>query len=385
MLNRLSSTTHPIRRDNESRLLASLLDRGPSSRTELARRTGLSRTTVFEVVTGLLHRDIVIQTLPDSAQKTRGRPTTKVALNLRTTLVAGVDMGRRYTRVVLANAAYEEVGHGFELIPEGTRANLALRTQNVIDLIRSTAEANDLGLGAIRSIGVGLSGIVNVQLLGEDVAMLRKRLESEFTASVSIANNSRLAALAEFTWGAAFGVENVLYVRWSSGIGSGMVVSGRLVHGAHGAAGEMGHVSLDPDGGRQCYCGSRGCLEMYAGLEVLLADCAAQGIQLHDEAELIAAAHAGHPFVLNLIGSAARSLGRVVAASVVQFDPELVVVGGDIAELGEVVLSPISEALRTQAVPNSPSEIRVVQGVLDANVAARGAVALVMPSLGPYA
>jgi len=290
-------------------------------------------------------------------------------------------MGRRYTRVVLANTAYEQVGQGVEPADDSLRNSLPLRTQHVIDLIRRTAEINGLTLDAIQSIGVGLSGIVNIQVVSEDLATLRARLEEEFDATVSIANNSRLAALAEFTWGAAYAVDNVLYVRCSSGIGSGLVVSGHLIHGAHGAAGEIGHISLDPYAGRECYCGSHGCLEMYAGSEALLADCATEGIVLEDEAGLVAAARAGNSFVWNLIGKAAHSLGQVVAACAVQLDPELVVVGGDIAELGELVLGPIRNALNTQAVPNSPRQVRVVQSMLDANVAARGAVALVMPGL----
>jgi predicted NBD/HSP70 family sugar kinase len=373
--------TRPIRRDNETRVLETLLDRGPASRTELAVRTGLSRTTVFDVVTDLLRKDIVVQTLPTTPQKTRGRPTSKVALNLRATLVAGVDMGRRYTRVVLANAAYEQVGRGAEPVDDALRNNLPLRAQHVIDLIRRTADSAGLTLDALQSIGVGLSGIVNIQLLSVDVAELRTRLEDEFDAKVSVSNNSRLAALAEFTWGAAYAIDDVLYVRWSSGIGSGLIVGGQLIYGAHGAAGEIGHVSLDPFGGRECYCGNRGCLEMYVGSEALLADCAAEGIFLKDEADLVTAARAGSPFILELIAKAAALLGQVIAACAVQFDPELVVVGGDIAELGELVLGPIQQALNTQAVPNSPRQIVVVQSSLDANIAARGAVAMVMPGL----
>lgn len=372
--------TRSIRIENENRILEALLDRGPASRTELAQRTGLSRTTVFDIVTGLLHRDLVVQ-IAARPQKSRGRPTTVIALDLKSTLVAGIDLGRRHTRVVLANTAYEQVGYGLEPADDSLRNDLRLRTSHVIDLIRNTAVANGLRLDSIQSIGVGVSGIVNVQVLSEGVTEMRTRLETEFGATVSVANNSRLAALAESTWGAAKTAEDVLYVRWSSGIGSGMIVGGTVLHGAHGAAGEIGHVSLDPVAGRECYCGSRGCLEMYVGAEALVADCAAEGIMLSDESDLVNAASGGNAFVRNLISRASQSLGRVIATMVVQFDPELVVIGGDIAELGELVLGPIRDAVDTQAVPNSPREIRVVRGSLDANVAARGAVALVMPEL----
>ncbi|MFC5502981.1 ROK family protein [Lysinimonas soli] len=370
-----------VRVDNERRILTAMLERGQVSRAELADYTGLSRTTVFEVVAELLRQELVVQVALAAAPKTRGRPSTKVALNLRTTLVAGVDIGRRHTRVVLVNAAYEVVGEGIEPAASGS-GDLVSRAEQTIRLIRKTASDNDVQLGTIRSVGVGLSGIVNVVVPQSDVSAFQSRLAEELSVTVAVANNSRLAALAEATWGAARGSENALYIRWSSGIGSGSVVRGQLLQGAHGAAGEIGHISVDPEAGRPCYCGSRGCIEMYAGIDALLSDCANAGVVLGDESELLAEARAGNTVVLDLIGHASSLLGRVVAACSVQLDPELVVVGGDIANLGEIALAPIRQAIREQALPNSPREVRVVPGALDSSVAARGAVALVMPSIG---
>lgn len=194
---------------------------------------------------------------------------------------------------------------------------------------------------------------------------------------VVLGNNSRAAALAEATWGAGRSVEDLVYVRWSTGIGGGLVVGGRAVAGAHGCAGEIGHVSVDP-GGKPCHCGGRGCLEGVAGGAVLLEHCARQGLALADLDALVAAVRNLSPTATRVVSTAADRLGRVVAGTAAQLDPSRIVVGGELAQLGSLVLDPIRQAIGRLALPRAAGRVDVVQADLGVNAAALGAVALLL-------
>jgi predicted NBD/HSP70 family sugar kinase len=194
---------------------------------------------------------------------------------------------------------------------------------------------------------------------------------------VAVDNNARLAALAESTWGAARSVGDLVYVRWSVGVGGGFVVGGRLLRGAHGAAGEIGHVSLDPEG-PPCHCGGRGCLERRIGSQALLEVCAARGIALTGLDALVAAAQDRVPGVCEVISAAAADLGRILADTVVQLDPERVVVGGEFASLGSLVLDPIRQAIDGLALPKIGRRIGVTPADLGVNASAMGAIAFLL-------
>lgn len=370
----------PIRRENAARLLEALVDRGPMSRKDLAERTAISRTTVFEIVQDLLDKKLVTQTDEIRASVTRGRPTALITLNTQVALVLGVDLSRRSTRIVFVNAAHEVVAHGQQTLGESELAPQA-RSTHLFRLIRRVMSEHGLDASWIRVIGLGWSGIVDAQVPSEAIVALRDQLADHFSTHVHVSNNSRLAALAESTWGAARDAQDVLYLHWGNGIGSGLVVNGRLIHGAHGAAGELGHVSVDPKNGLPCYCGSRGCLEQYAGTDAVLAACAKEGLVMADGAQLIESALDGSPVVRAALTRAAQMIGYVVAGSVAQLDPELIVVGGELSVLDDLVVSPIDKCVRATATPNTQLKRRVVRGQMGGDAAARGAVALAIPHL----
>ncbi|MFG1946430.1 ROK family protein [Nonomuraea sp. NPDC048826] len=412
-----------LRRVHEDAVLSALRSAGALSRAQLTERTGLSRTTLFAIISDLMERDAVIETEAVPAEpRGRGRPAALVSLNPAAGLLLGLDLGRGRVRLAVANAAHQVVVTASAGLRED--AAPAEQAEAAVRLVREVAAERGIGLGALEAVGLGLVGVLDEHVptgptdptgpagsadtppwpagsadaltdpadglfagpggragLPEGVPArylpLALRVAEEFGVRVAVDNNARLAALAEATWGVARQVRDMVYVRWSVGVGGGFLAGGRLLRGAHGAGGELGHVSLDPEG-PPCHCGGRGCLEGRIGGQRLLAACAEEGVPLAGLDELVTAAQDRVPAVCEVVASAASDLGRVLAGTVTQLDPALVVVGGELAALGSLVLDPIREAISGHALPRSHRQIEVTQADLGVNASAMGAIALLL-------
>ncbi|MER6102665.1 ROK family transcriptional regulator [Streptomyces sp. NPDC001832] len=371
-------TVTPARRNRaayDDLVLAELRRSGALSRAELSRRTGLPKTTLFSIVAGLLDGGVLVeQSADDTTARGRGRPATRVALNPSAGLYAGLDIGRSRMRLVIVNTSHEVVASGMCDLPSAVRADVVAPAA---DLLRRTAGEAVVDPSTLVAIGAGLVGIVGTEWKPDEIEALRTRIAEEFGVPVVLSNNSRSAALAEATWGAGRSVDDLVYVRWSTGIGGGLVVGGRAVAGAHGCAGEIGHVSVDPSG-KPCHCGGRGCLEGVAGGAALLEQCARQGLVLADLDTLIAAVRDLSTTASRVVSTAADRLGRVLTGTVTQLDPSRIVIGGELAQLGSLVLDPIRQAIERLALPHAARRVDVVQADLGVNAAALGAVALLL-------
>ncbi|MFE3454872.1 ROK family protein [Nonomuraea sp. NPDC059194] len=368
-----------LRQAHEEIVLAALRSEGPMSRTQLTDRTGLSRTTLFAIISELMERGAVIESgvEDDGRPRGRGRPATRVSLNPDAGLLIGVDLGRRRVRVAVANIARQVIATAVD--DSAPDADESEQADLAVALVHKICEDRGIGLGALEGIGIGLVGVMDAPDRRWRAA---ERLGAAFGTRVETDNNARLAALAEQTWGAARSAEDVVYVRWSVGVGGGFISGGRLLRGAHGASGELGHVSVDPAGPR-CHCGGRGCLEERIGVPALLEALASQGIRLTGTDDLLEAAQARTPAVTTVVVAAARTLGTVLAGTVAQLDPARVVVGGDLAVLGGLVLDPIRSALSELALPGTRRTPDVVPADLGPNASAMGAIALMLKEQDP--
>ncbi|MGW0485438.1 ROK family transcriptional regulator [Nonomuraea sp. NPDC003214] len=366
-----------LRRAHEDAVLDALRSSGALSRTDLIRITGLSRTTLFTIISEMIERASVVETeAPATARRGRGRPATLVTLNPGAGQLIGLDLARRRIHLAVANLSHQIVATGMADVPEG--ADVLEQAEAAVRLVKQVSGERGVRLDALEAIGVGLiGGAGDPALPPARYAPVKDRLSREFGVRVAVDNNARLAALAESTWGAARPARDIVYARWSVGVGGGFLVGGRLVRGATGAAGELGHISLDP-AGPPCHCGSRGCLEPRIGAQALLDACAAGGVRLDGLDALVAAARDRVPAVCEVISAAAADLGRVLADAVVQLDPERVVVGGELAALGSLVLGPIRESISRLALPRTPSTVEVVPADLGARASAMGAIALLL-------
>lgn len=340
-----------LRAANTGRLQAALDRRGPLTQAQLSRETGLSPATVSNLVKQLRAQHLV-RTAPVTSSGRRATLVTPITSEAGQ-LGLGIDIGRRHLTVTLARRDGEVIEESTSSRrnddPQDTMARVALAVAS--SLARAGLDASGV-LGA----GVALPGAIDpirgrvavASTLPEWAGVpVRDRLSRALAVPVWLGNDANCGALAEARWGAEAGVDDLIYVKVGSGIGAGVVSGGRLVAGVEGAAGELGHMPVDP-GGPLCRCGNRGCLESYASTRVMLEAIATHhGEQSVDG--LIALVQAGDPASRRVVNDAGFALGGVLAAAVTMLNPAAVVIGGPLAPLGETWLEPVRRGLLRNA------------------------------------
>jgi glucokinase len=239
---------------------------------------------------------------------------------------------------------------------------------------------------AIAGVGVGCSGpmtwpqgeVSPLNIHAWRGFPLRGRLRERFAGlPVRLHNDAICVAAGEHWRGAGRGRDNVLGIVVSTGVGGGLVLGGRLIDGASGNAGHIGHVVVDPDGPR-CECGGRGCVEAIAS-GPRLAEWATEhgwrtgttGKDLADDAAR------GHPVALRAMRRAGRALGIAIASATYLCDLEVVAIGGGLSQAGPLLFGPLEETLRTHTRMRFVREVRVVPAMLGQTAGLIGAAALV--------
>ncbi|NIK58489.1 ROK family transcriptional regulator [Kribbella shirazensis] len=380
-----------LRETNQERVLTVLRTQGVLTRAQLTERTGLSRATLSSIVQDLLAADMLTETAANAGKagseghRGRGRPVSGLTLNPKGGLALGMDLGHRFVQVTIANVAHEIVASGGVTCSE--RAPWSRRLELALALVSELATRHQLSLAALAGIGVGVVGPVSETgghrrpSRATRIELVRDGLTERFGVPVYVDNNTRLAALGEAIWGAGAGLDNVLYLRLSYGVGGGLVLGGHLFSGAGGAAGELGHITVDPAGPR-CACGGRGCLERYVSVDAILEQCGVRRFDdvLHRLAE-------GDPAVRTVISTAGTRIGQVVAAACNTVNPETVVIGGELALAGAQLLDPLRQAVRQHTHTEVRQGLRIEPAALGHDDAARGGIALVLrrsPVLAGY-
>jgi len=351
-------------------VLTALRTRGALTRAQLVEQTNLSRATLSSIVQTLLGRQALTETSEEGTTgRGRGRPVSMLTLNPAGGLALGLDLGHRGVQVTIANVAHEVVASGAVACAERTPS--ARRLELALDLVDDLTGRHEISLAALAGIGVGIVGPVTADASRPEPGadLVRDTLGARFGVPVFVDNNTRLAALAEAVWGAGAGVSSALYLRLSYGVGGGLVLGGRLFAGAGGAAGELGHISVDRDG-PACPCGGRGCLERYVSLTTLQERCAAV-LEARD-----AEAH-------EVLAEAGARIGEVLAAACNTINPEVVVIGGELAETGDPLFDPLRAAFGWYTHSQVRRTARITHAALGPDAAARGGIALVLTTTPP--
>jgi predicted NBD/HSP70 family sugar kinase len=382
---RRSGALASLREGNRKRVIDALRERGVASRAELARITGLSRSTISTIVGDLLESGLAGERDGQRAGETHaGRPPVMISLNGSAGLALGIDFGHRHLRVAVSDLSHAVLAEAWcEMdVDHSAEHGLATAADFVAQVL---AEANaerdrvlgvgmglpapiDRATGAVQGSSI-LPGWVGVDAAAEASARLELPVEVE--------NDANLGALAELVWGAARGRSEVAYIKVSSGIGAGLISNARLQHGVGGTAGEIGHT-LVAEGGPVCRCGNRGCLETLASSRAIADLLSASRREEISTRRLLELCASGDAAAQRLIGDAGRAIGVAVANLCNMINPECVIVGGDLSAAGEVLLGPIREVVRRNAIPSAVEDLEIVAGVLGERAEMLGALALVM-------
>ncbi|MFB0835913.1 ROK family transcriptional regulator [Arthrobacter halodurans] len=372
-----------LRHRNQQRIVACLLN-GPSTQAELARQTGLSTATVSNIVKTMVDGGLAA-TEPTTSS---GRRALNVRLTGKGTVAVGVDFGRRHLRVVVASLGHRVLAEESVGLPLGHRAQEGIET--AVALVDRLLAQSGLPRSAAVGAGVGIPGPIDRRtgtvaqgaILPEWVGInILQRLEDALKMPVFVDNDANLGALAEVTWGPHGRTDNLLFLKIGSGVGAGLIINGSPFYGNVGITGELGHATIH-EHGLVCRCGNRGCLETVASTTTML-ELLSRGEDPPRNAEdIVRNALAGDSATLRVVDDAGAAVGRALGNVANLINPEVIVVGGPLADLGDLLLDPIRRGLIRHAVPVVGESTRLTMSSLGDRAEALGATALVFQHTG---
>ncbi len=355
---------------------------GPQSRADLARGSGLSRTTVSSLVSELLEAGLVVETEDRGTpyKGGSGRPPLLVALALRPGGVAGVDIGHGHVRVAVSDRSAQvlaEVETLTDADPHG-----AATLDIAADLVRRAATEAGIPAAELLTVGLCVPAPIDRRSARVDHAILpgwnklapADELGRRLGVPVIVDNDANCGAMAEHQHGAGRGAADLLYVKLASGVGAGLVLGGRLHRGVAGLAGEIGHVLAREDG-QVCRCGSRGCLETEVSTRRLLALLHPAYADELDLDGLLALDARGDTAVRRVLTDAGHTVGRVLAGLCTTLNPSMIVVGGSLGT-SPALVEAIRGGVDRYAHPEAAASVEVVPGHFGGRAEIMGALAL---------
>lgn len=374
-----------LKRNNEWLVIDALRGSGPQARAELAHITGLSRSTIGNVVRALQQRGVVIEgEHAGSVHSLTGRPARAVTMSPDAGAVVGVAINRARLRVAVAGLAGSIRAEWHEPIGDEATADVILA--RAAELTRAGLEQEGLGISRLAGVGLGIPGPVDVAFGGVDARSTLRRWAgvdardqlSRQLGGVAVFpdNDANYCALGEHHHGAARASRTLLHLTIGAGIGGGIVIDGRLHRGHDGYAGEIGHTIVTPDGALCRSCGRRGCLSTVATSDALLGALEVSSGRSTTLPELLELDARGDVVAQSTLRQAGAHIGRVSSVIVDMFNPESLVLGGELGSGSRSLLAGVREAVAAYAQPII-NGLRVVPGELDDRADVLGAIARV--------
>ena len=372
---------------------------GPISRARLIEALNSSRGKISAEVARLIEKGLLAE--KGLAQSDGGRRSSLLGISPSAGLIAAVDIGATSIDVALTTLGSELLARRGEPAdvrdgPQSTLGRVKFLLSELLD--EQAANARD-----VLAIGVGVPGPVEQAsslltvppiMPGWDRFPIREAFAGEYAAPVFVDNDVNVMALGEHWSGVAKGVDDMMFVKIGTGIGSGIIIGGHLHRGTQGCAGDFGHICVDPDG-PLCTCGNAGCLEALAAAPAIVLQaerCAREGESpllmalLREKGELTMkvvgeAARRGDYCALTIIRKSGRLIGQTLASAVNVVNPSMIVIGGGVSRVGNALLAEVRSAVYQRSLPlatrNLPivmSELDDVAGVVGASAMAAGEV-----------
>ncbi|MDN4609384.1 ROK family transcriptional regulator [Arthrobacter burdickii] len=360
-----------------SGLFQILRDGRPRTRTELAEQMGLARSTVTLRLEALMELGLV--GFIDDPVSTGGRPSSRIALRAGRKVVLGVDIGASHLRVAVTDLTGHRLHEAERTMAVALGPHLVL--QAVVELATGLLEESGRALTDLLAIGIGVPGPVehrtgrpiNPPIMprwnGFDVPGY---LQDHFHVPVLVDNDVNIMALGErnVAWP---NVDNLIYVKVATGIGSGIVSSGMLQRGADGVAGDIGHIRVHNGTGVPCHCGNKDCLEAVASGPAVASKLRALGSDARTSEDVVRLVGAGNTEAAHAVRQAGRDVGEVLSACVSLINPSVIVIGGSMARTGEQFIAGIREAVYSRTVPLATQHLQIVQSSSGVHAAVLGA------------
>ena len=368
------------------------------SKADLATYTNFSRTKITSCVDSLLKKNILFENA--STEYTGGRRSKTYSLNGKLGYVAGVDIGATSIDLVIADFAGERLARYSEAaaVREGPIKILG----RVCSLLEKMLLDHHFDPEKLAGIGIGIPGPVDFTqgtvvsppiMPGWDRYPIIQTIQQWFpSANVVVDNDVNVMALGEIYQGAGKGVDNLIFIKVGTGIGAGIICDGRIYRGTSGCAGDIGHISVHKNG-PMCHCGNKGCLEaMAAGPAIperayLAAQAGKSPILLkYSEKnggflradDVGDAAREGDTLAIEVIRESGQYIGDVLASLVNFYNPGMIVIGGGVSNLGNLLLSSIRQSVLNRSLPLATRDLHIVFSSIGPDAGVIGAVNLAM-------
>jgi len=380
-------TYEPVSKDmmrqmNRSLVLNTVRLKGPISRADIARVTGLSAASVSGLVTELIHEDLIFE--QEEGNSSGGRRPVLLSLNPSGGYVIGIKLMEDHLIAALTNLESRVVD---SMNAPFTGVEPGEVIQAIADGVAQLLETNAIPPVKLFGVGIGLAGIVDQNtgilrlspIFGWQGLAFGKMIQEKLQVPVFIDNDVNTVTLTEKWFGIARDIDHFLTVTIGRGVGLGIVTNGRLYRGK-GGAGEFGHVVVDPDG-PSCPCGKQGCLETYVADPGLVARAQSEGT-LQDKVQTIddlrSLAESGNPAAKAIYSVAGETLGRGIANLINVFDPEMIILTGEGVKACDLFVESMFKAIKTHTMPGMGSGTNVHIDELEDLAWARGAAGLVL-------
>ncbi len=354
-------------RTHVGEVLALFREHGELSRTEVIDVSGLSRSTVNQRLAALDAAGLISEI--GGGSSTGGRPSSRFAFNRSRAAFLTVDIGATGLVAALCDLGGRPFAHTQRSIDvwEGPRPVLTVVDAAFAELLDEAGgpEVWGIGIGVPGPVEFAAGRVVNPPIMtgwdGFDIA----GWFSGYQVPVVVENDANSRAVAESRPRAADAVrhDDLISLKLGTGIGSGLVFNGQIIRGSDGAAGDIGHTRAavsDSSAPLPCRCGNVGCVEAYAGGWALIRDLAAVGVPAADVAEVVSLVRQGNIEAVRLVRQAGRVLGDAVADLVSILNPESIILSGQLAECGEVLLSGVRERVYQRSLPLATRNLSIL-------------------------
>ena len=311
-------------------------------------------------------------------------------------LILGIDIGGTKILTAVINAKGEMLSRDHSITParEGQEAVV----KSILDSTVRSLDQAGITAANLFAIGIGAPGLSNPEtgmlftspnLPGWENVLLRDIIEKELGKKAFLINDANAAAVGELHFGAGRGIQNFIYITVSTGIGGGIIIDGRIYTGSTGTAGELGHMVID-DNGPTCNCGNKGCWEILASGTALAREArrrikegsvtsilkyAGSDLEKVNAEAIHQAAQAGDNLAVELIARTSYYLGVGLANLINIFNPEVIVIGGGLSNIGDMLLKPAFEEARRRAFKQSYQSVRFARAELGRNSGVLGTAA----------
>lgn len=373
------------RRYNRAQILNRLRIQGSASRADLARQTGLTRSTISRIVDELTEEKLVHEIAEN--QNLKGRPGTLLTLNPLGGSAIGIEIGVHFISIMLTDFISTPIWHERKEIGDSTDPETYIaQAEILISKAITIAGQNHL---PVKGIGVAVWGMVNQlthkihfapNLHWHDIS-IEERWNKLFNIPVIVENDANVAALGEYYFGNGKKIEDFIYLSMDIGVGAGIISNGHLFRGAIGYAGEIGHITIDPDG-ELCNCGKRGCLETKIGRKVIVDRYKNLAhIDSIDLEKIIQRGQAGDPIARKIFEEAGESIGIGISSAVNLLNPSMIIFGWSLGQAISLILPGVRRTLNERCLPDLAENLILTSSRKGSDDALFGSIALVLDEI----